>query len=222
MGGQEPDRADGRAGRPRETTMSSESPTRAPLSRADVIAQARAIIEADGLDQLSLRRLADRLGVTAPALYAHVASKDDLVQAVTDGELDAIIGNLQAREDDPVAALRQLCLDYVDHALAHPHLYRALATHPPWQGVVEAAGGDGGGERSALTDRFKVIYDTVADAVARGALRPVEPMVALLVLWTAVHGLVEVLLLDVIPVEELRRRLVDEVIGSTIAGLSAP
>ena len=202
--------------------MSSESPPRAPLSRADVIAQARALIEADGLEQLSLRRLADRLGVTAPALYAHVANKDDLVQAVTDGELDAIIEHLQAPEGDPVAALQQFCRDYVDHALAHPNLYRALATHPPWQGVVEAVDPNSSKARTGLTDRFSIIYDTVADAVDRGDLRPIEPMVALLVLWTAVHGLVEVLLLEVIPSAGIRDRLMDELISSTLSGLRAP
>jgi AcrR family transcriptional regulator len=204
--------------------MSEDNPPRAPLSRADVIAQARAMIEADGLDQLSLRRLADRLGVTAPALYAHVANKDDLVQAVTDGELDAILGQLQAREGDPVATLREFCHDYVGHALAHPNLYRALSTHPPWRGLVDAVDGtaDGTGARAALSDRLKVVYDTLADAVDRGALRPIHPTVALLVLWTAVHGLVEVLLLDVIVSEELSRRLVDELIASTITGLRFP
>jgi AcrR family transcriptional regulator len=219
MGGQEPDCADPVS---QETAMSADNPPRTPLSRADVIAEARAMIEADGLDQLSLRRLADRLGVTAPALYAHVASKDDLLQAVTDGELDAILEHLRAREGDPVAALREFCHDYVDRALAHPNLYRALSAHPPWRGVVAAGAGDGTGAPPALSDRLKVVYDAVADAVAGGALRPINPLVALLVLWTAVHGLVEVLLLDVIGPEELRRRLVDELIGSTIAGLRAP
>jgi AcrR family transcriptional regulator len=215
--------------------MSSVTPPRAPLSRTDVIAEARAIIEADGLDQLSLRRLADRLGVTAPALYAHVAGKDDLVQAVTDGELDALIEHLRARDGDPVAALREFCHDYVDHALAHPNLYRALATHPPWGGMIDAVDGArhgvppatgeagppsaGPDAPAARRDRFKAIYDTMGDAVAAGALRPIEPMVALLVLWTAVHGLVEVLLLDLIVGEEPRRRLADELIESVLTGL---
>ena len=55
------------------------------LHREAIIAAARELIVADGLEALSLRRLAARLGVTAPALYAHVRDKQDLLRAVAQG-----------------------------------------------------------------------------------------------------------------------------------------
>jgi TetR/AcrR family tetracycline transcriptional repressor len=55
---------------------------RTTLSRAVVLGEALALIDRDGLEQFSIRRLAERLGVTPMALYNHVNSKRDLLQAV--------------------------------------------------------------------------------------------------------------------------------------------
>ena len=50
-----------------------------PLTRQLLFERALAIIDADGLDALTMRRLATELGVQAPSLYNHVSGKDDLL-----------------------------------------------------------------------------------------------------------------------------------------------
>src|SRR5262245_16790040 len=57
---------------------------RTTLSRAVVLREALALIDRDGLDRFSIRRLADHLGVTPMALYNHVSSKHELLQAVAE------------------------------------------------------------------------------------------------------------------------------------------
>ncbi|MFL6116934.1 MAG: TetR/AcrR family transcriptional regulator [Catenulispora sp.] len=54
------------------------------LSRAGIVAAALALVDAEGLDALSTRRLAAELGVSGPSLYNHVATKDELIDAVVD------------------------------------------------------------------------------------------------------------------------------------------
>lgn len=64
---------------------------RKPLTRDRVLGAALALADAEGLAKLSMRRLADRLGVEAMSLYHHVAGKDDLLAGLTDrviGEID--------------------------------------------------------------------------------------------------------------------------------------
>jgi TetR/AcrR family transcriptional regulator, tetracycline repressor protein len=63
---------------------------RAGLTRAAVLAEARAALAEDGVDGLSMRRLAQRLGVAPNALYSHVAGRDDLIDAVLDDTLNAV------------------------------------------------------------------------------------------------------------------------------------
>jgi AcrR family transcriptional regulator len=63
----------------------------ARLDREQVVSAAIALADEAGLDAVSLRGVADRLGVTPMALYRHVASKDDLLDEMADrlyGELD--------------------------------------------------------------------------------------------------------------------------------------
>lgn len=63
----------------------------ARLDREQVVSAAIALANEAGLEAVSLRRVADRLAVTPMALYRHVTSKDDLLDAMADrlyGELD--------------------------------------------------------------------------------------------------------------------------------------
>lgn len=59
-------------------------PREAILSRSLIRDQALALIDEDGLEALSMRRLATRLGVQAPSLYAHFSNKEAVLDAVAD------------------------------------------------------------------------------------------------------------------------------------------
>jgi AcrR family transcriptional regulator len=63
---------------------------RAGLTRESVLAEARAALAQDGVEGLSMRRLARRLGVAPNALYSHVADRDDLVDALLDHTLNEV------------------------------------------------------------------------------------------------------------------------------------
>lgn len=62
----------------------SDATRRAPLSRQRVLDAALATVDREGLDDLSMRKLAAELGVETMSLYKHVASKDDLLAGLTD------------------------------------------------------------------------------------------------------------------------------------------
>jgi TetR/AcrR family tetracycline transcriptional repressor len=63
---------------------------RAGLTREAVLTEARVLLADDGLGGLSMRRLADRLGVAPNALYSHVGGKTDLIDALLDDTLAAV------------------------------------------------------------------------------------------------------------------------------------
>lgn len=64
-----------------------------PLSLARIVEAAVAILDEEGIDRLTMRRLAERLGVVAPSLYWHVETKDDVI----DLAVDAIFGEVAPR-----------------------------------------------------------------------------------------------------------------------------
>lgn len=108
------------------------SATDAPLSaRArEIVAAARELLEAEGPEALSMRRVAARLGIRGPSLYAHLANKEALEAAlVSEGFAEWAEHAERAVADgaDPLAALGSA---YRAYALEHPHLYRLMTGHP--------------------------------------------------------------------------------------------
>ena len=92
------------------------------------------MIQKDGLDQVSLRNLAKALGVTAPALYAYVEGKGDLLQAVAEGEFESLIALFeadQAATDDTVERIRRASHTYVSYARDNPELFKVMFLFPP-------------------------------------------------------------------------------------------
>jgi AcrR family transcriptional regulator len=72
------------------TTQQTQGRGRPALTREAVVARALEIGNAEGLEAVSLRRVAQELGVTPMALYRHVRDKQDLVNAMTEAVLEGI------------------------------------------------------------------------------------------------------------------------------------
>jgi len=190
-----------------------------PLNRSAVIDAARDLIATDGLDRVSLRRLAGRLGVTAPALYAYVTDKGDLLRGVAEGELDRLLTTFAAIDDpDPVERLRQQSRAYIAQALERPELFRTMFLFPPEIDLPGVADVPGAGLPMATTV-FQTAHTAVVAAIEAGALRADDPTMAALTLWTAIHGAATVLLMG-FPMDDATRDLVVEaVIDNALIGL---
>jgi TetR/AcrR family tetracycline transcriptional repressor len=92
---------------------------RGSLTREEIIKEALALLEEQGPGALSMRRLADRLGVAPNALYTHVRGKADLI----DGLIDQVYAGLDLHPDpsgDWTQQLATLSQDVRAHLLAHP------------------------------------------------------------------------------------------------------
>jgi AcrR family transcriptional regulator len=99
------------------------------LSRARIHQTALRIVDADGLAGLSMRKLAAELGVRAPSLYGHVASKDDLLHAVANDLMEAVDISGFGTGDWRVG-LRTWARSYRAALAAHPNMVPFLAYGP--------------------------------------------------------------------------------------------
>ncbi|MFF7991175.1 TetR/AcrR family transcriptional regulator [Kitasatospora xanthocidica] len=108
------------------------------LSRERIVAAALRLIDEEGLDTLSTRRLATELSVSGPSLYNHFATKDELLDAVVDsviGEVDlsmfaAVEGEAGAGGTRWPEALREWARSYRAALAAHPNIVPVLAQGP--------------------------------------------------------------------------------------------
>lgn len=107
-------------------TPASAPAARTPLNRARVVAEALAAADEAGLESLSMRSLADRLGVVPMALYKHVSNKEELLDAM----VDAVIREIQPRDvaDDWKEAAREQVMAARRTMLQHPWAWRAIET----------------------------------------------------------------------------------------------
>jgi len=97
-----------------------------PLTREAISATALEVIDREGLDGLTMRRLGNELGVEAMALYHHFRNKGELLDAVMDRMLDEI--EWPARESvPPMTRLKKMFKSYRNLAIHHPHAFVLLA-----------------------------------------------------------------------------------------------
>jgi TetR/AcrR family tetracycline transcriptional repressor len=94
---------------------------RAGLTRARVLETAHELLGERGIDALTMRALAERLGVSPNTLYSHVADKTDLVDAILDDVL-AEVDAPRSDVEDPTAGLHALMASTHEVLLAHPDL----------------------------------------------------------------------------------------------------
>ena len=101
---------------------------RLPLTRERVLAAAVALADRGGIESLSMRKLAQELGVEAMSLYHHVANKDDIL----DGLVDVVFGeiDLPTGEDGWKAAMRRRAVSAREALRRHPWATGLMESRP--------------------------------------------------------------------------------------------
>jgi AcrR family transcriptional regulator len=117
-------------------TQLTDTARRVPLSRDRVLLAAVALADHAGIDAVSMRRLAQELGVVPMALYKHVANKDELL----DGMVDAIVAEIEppVPTGDWRTAVRQRILSARRALRRHSWASRLIASRPVPTPVVLA------------------------------------------------------------------------------------
>jgi AcrR family transcriptional regulator len=113
---------------PRDRTVNDAADGSGKITREVVLATALEIIDRDGIDGLSMRRLARALRRDPMTLYRHAPNK----AALLDGVSESVLAQLEvdAFDHDWAAQLRTVARDYRRLALAHPHVVPLLVTRP--------------------------------------------------------------------------------------------
>ncbi|MFD7338790.1 TetR/AcrR family transcriptional regulator [Streptomyces violascens] len=91
------------------------------LSREQIVAEAVQLLDSEGIDALSMRKLGTRLGAGATSLYRHVANKDELIELV----VDEVYGEIDEPDTDRPAHWR-------DVTTLRAHSLRAMILKHPW------------------------------------------------------------------------------------------
>jgi AcrR family transcriptional regulator len=96
------------------------------MTKDRILSAAKAVLESDGIDGLTIRRVAQRAELSPMALYRHFADKDALLNSLMEDGLAAwekIVRGIRAR--DSLEWLEALAEAYLDFALTQPHRFDA-------------------------------------------------------------------------------------------------
>ena len=157
--------------------------------RGEVLQAAMALLTETGDEAaVSVRAVAQRVGVSVPSIYLHFADKRALIDAVCEEVFEALHQRLRAAGEgatDPFSALRAQGNAYVQFARENPEHYRVvmMQAHEPTPESVDSivAGG-----------AFGYLVSTVQECLDVGVLEG-EPVELALGLWAAAHGVAALL-----------------------------
>jgi AcrR family transcriptional regulator len=111
-----------------DPSASSAGQTDGPVSRSVILRAALGIIDRDGIDGLSMRRLSEEVGRDPTVLYRHIPGK----AALLDGVAEIVLGQLRVDTADPdwTGQLRTVAHEFRRLAVAHPNVVPLLVTRP--------------------------------------------------------------------------------------------
>jgi AcrR family transcriptional regulator len=188
---------------------------RQPLTREAIAKAARDILVAEGLHAVSLRRVASSLGVTAPALYAHVVDKRDLLQGIVEREVDCLLDTVgRTSGANGYDRLREMAIGYVDYGLQNPDLFRAMFLFRPELTAEPRE------DQPALGNRIhEAFVKMVRHAQDEGSLDSGDSELAGLALWSTAHGVITTLLTGPPLHLDLKTRLAEAAVDASLCGL---
>lgn len=180
--------------------MAKTPRTRTPSAgmEATLLAAAAEILETEGPDALSVRRIAAAAHVAPMGVYNHFDSKSGIIEALFIQGFERLREALAGISGvvDPYEALREGGRRYRALALAHPKVYelmfmRTLPAYEPSELALQVA-----------ARAFDALVSAVQRAMSAGVLAEAEPTETAQIIWSNVHGWVSLELLGIGFVED--------------------
>ncbi len=162
--------------------------------RRDILDAARDLFVSEGYDNVSMRKIAERIEYSPTTIYLYFKDKTQIFHALceeTFGELVAALDAINGSEGDSLTRLRRGMRAYVDFGLANPHHYfltfmtpRTSEAVPEGCDIYETLG-------SKAFDRLR---QGVRECIEAGMLAPANVEIASQALWASVHGITALLI----------------------------
>ncbi len=156
--------------------------------RTRILDAARELFASEGVESVTMRRVADRIEYSPTAIYFHFRDKDALLAELCDCDFRAFSQNFTeiARIPDPVERLRQAGRAYVAFGLEHPSHYRLMFMTPKTAGSQTIEKGN------PEEDAYAFLKAIIVDLGQQGLLREEYDNIDLAaqVIWSAIHGVV--------------------------------
>jgi AcrR family transcriptional regulator len=158
-----------------------------PTTAEKILAAAHSLFDSEGPEAVTMRRVAEAVGITPMAIYRHFPNREALLKRLSDDSFDAVarVWKRATTAADPLKRLMALADPYLDYALAHPHLFDHAfsARRDDARKFPEDF-------RAGRSPTLNVVIDAIKEGMAKGVLKKVDPYDVAMSLWAQQHGLV--------------------------------
>jgi AcrR family transcriptional regulator len=157
--------------------------------RALIIDAARELFVTRGVEAVTMREIAKRIGYSATSIYLHFADKEAVLRAICDTDFLALATSLKTilQIVDPVERLTALGYGYAEFALRYPNHYRLMfmAARMPYD-VEKSSLQQHSAEQDAYFQLKTVVTDVHADGRFKAELQDVDLIAQ--TIWAGIHG----------------------------------
>lgn len=191
--------------------------------RQHILDVARELFVTEGYENVSMRRIAERIEYSPTTIYLYFKDKRELFDTLCHEAFSKLVerlGTLAQNKDDgaPLSCLRNGMRAYVDFGLEHPNHYTiAFIIHPAYPGDEEHKKF----EDSAGFQAFNYLPRLVSACIELKLFRPVDVEMTSQAIWAALHGIVSLFIAHKQFPWTDQNQLIDHLIDIVIQGLKA-
>lgn len=162
--------------------------------RREILAAAEALLARTSDESaISIRAIADAVGITPPSIYLHFSDKEELLLEVCATNFDAVskaVEEAAAGAPDPLEALRRASLAYARFGMQHPEAYRVLFMRKaasPEREEIELG-------QLLSSSGYSWLIGAVQSCMDAGLMRRTDPLLAAVGVWSLVHGITSLMI----------------------------
>ena len=188
--------------------------------RKRILDTSRDLLVEVGYRQISMRKIARKVGVSATSIYLHFESKDHLLHTLMEEAIEDLNSTLEQSitgSEDPIEQLRAFARAYINYAMENPRQYQIIflvrseeMSRYPKEKFRRARRG------------YEMLEQTIAEGAQKGLLQEESPRTAAYVIWAELHGVMSVVQSRRLDVRIDREQFFESAIEKIIGGLKVP
>jgi AcrR family transcriptional regulator len=190
--------------------------------RQEILDAASELFVRDGYENVSMRRIADKIEYSPTTIYIYFKDKAELLEQVckeTFGRLVQRLSKITDQPGDPVERLKRGLIAYIEFGLANPHHYRATFMLPIPEGFDKTKyhQGDSPGMQA-----FAFLTRGIGECIKAGKMPAMNVELASQTLWAGIHGITSLLITNSTFPWVGRDKVIHSTADTLVAGLQRP
>ena len=189
--------------------------------RQEILDAASELFVRDGYENVSMRRIADKIEYSPTTIYIYFKDKAELLETVckeTFGRLVQRLSKIMEQPGDPVERLKRGLVAYIEFGLQNPHHYRATFMMPIPEGFDKTKYHQ---EDSPGMQAFSFLTRGLAECIKAGKMPAMNVELASQTLWAGIHGITSLLITNSSFPWVGRDKVIHSTVDTLVAGLEA-